>query len=128
MQDEHITIANLPPELPAMPPVTMVDGKGDVSVVSQHSRRIVLHTRIDSAEATVVLKLFYSPGWLADIPGVTIAPLHALLALKIPRGTHDITLILPWFAGECEGLFITLTAAGVLLGMTIASRRLHALP
>ena len=97
-------------------PASITDGKGNVSIVSQNARNIRLHADIASADATMLVRRFYFPGWQADNAAITEH--NTLLSLRLPHGSHDINLSLPWFAGEREGAIISIAAA--LLWLTLA--------
>jgi len=98
----------------------LASGKGNAAITMYGPRALILHAKVESQEATIVLKRFYFPGWKVS-PDTSEGDLMrignegALLSIKLPRGTHDVTLVLPWFAGEREGLIISLSAWMILL-------------
>ena len=103
-------------------PATVVDGEGSAVIVSQDSRNIVLHTNINSPEATVILRRFYFPGWQIITNNATVYEHNALLSLHLTNGSHDIKLSLTWFVGECEGMAISTAALMILLILYAFSR------
>jgi hypothetical protein len=110
-----------PRELPqsyiSLPAATLEEGRGDVALVSQTARTIVLKTTIRSDTARIAIKRFYFPGWIADNPAITIGESNALLAIDVPKGEHTVTLRLPWLKGEREGAALSLMT---LIGLAIA--------
>lgn len=98
----------------------LIEGKGKAAIVMQGPRTIMIHAKIESQKATLVLKRFYFPGWhlapdTSEAESMRIGHKDALITLALPRGTHDVTLMLPWFAGEREGLIISLFSWVILM-------------
>ncbi len=111
MQKENIDFRTQVPErFLAMKSANVVEGKGSAYIIEQDSRRIMLHADITSMEATVTLQRFYFTGWEAQPNNLSVSHHDALLSLYLPRGSHDITLVLPWFSGEREGMIISIGA------------------
>ncbi|MDE3061352.1 MAG: hypothetical protein KGJ06_10110, partial [Pseudomonadota bacterium] len=104
-------------------PVTFAEGAGKAAILSQGSRDMLVHAEVISPQALVELRRFYFPYWETPSPGVRIEESHALLALRLPKGVHDITLH-AHFAGRREGGGISLAALALVLGIwRLACRR-----
>jgi len=114
---------HLPESYERMDAISFVNGTGHASIISQKPRRIHLHVDVASENATIAIKRLYFPGWVADDPHIAVQESHALLAVHVPSGSHDIELTLPWFDGEKTGLIISLSALCILTGLTIATRK-----
>lgn len=111
----------LPESYTDMPSAKLASGIGTVEITAQTPRSITLHAEISSPTALVELKRFYFPGWQAE--GLEISEHDALLAVSLAKGKHDITLRQPWFAGEREGLMISLIALFTLLFLWFKSKK-----
>jgi hypothetical protein len=123
MQRDNIDFQeHIPEEFINLPLATITKGLGKTEVISQSSRHITLHTDITSGNATITLKRFYFPGWVSDKINIKIIESGAMLAVQAPKGTHEITLTIPWFEGEKAGFFISLSTLMLLLGIFLASR------
>jgi len=113
----------LPEHYMAMAPVTFMQGSGQAEIVAQTPRSITLHADISSPKTTLVLRRFYFPGWQTENSSVTIHEAQGLLAVDAPSGSYDITLALPWFAGEKMGISISLAALFLWIALMLAARR-----
>jgi hypothetical protein len=113
---------HMPKQYLAMKPAEFAEGKGRVSITSRGPRIIMLHAEVDSPEAIITLRHFYFPGWLAEPEGLKVEPHKGLLSLRLPHGSHDVTLRVPWFAGEREGTIVSLCTILLLGGLIVAAR------
>jgi len=114
--------ANVPAPFLDKKSATIVEGKGEASILEQDSRTIRLHADIVSREATVQVQRFYFPGWEATPGRLTVSSYNSLVSLHLPRGSYSITLRLPWFAGEREGAIISIGALITLWTLYTFSR------
>ncbi len=104
----------LPDQYRSFPQAMFVTGKGHAAaIIYQSSRKIHLHVDVQSPTAEVVVRRFYFPGWQSD--DAVIGQRAALLAVQLNRGIHDVTLRLPWFAGEVVGSSLSACALAILV-------------
>lgn len=128
MEKENIDFrTHVPERFLAMKSATLTEGKGSASIIEQGSRSILLHTDITSPEATVVLQRFYFPGWEANPRSIAVSQRDALLSITAPKGSRTISLTLAWFAGEREGMIISI-GAFITLWTLYTFSRLQASP
>jgi len=119
MENAHADFRlHVPEHFLQMKPASVTDGSGNVTIVSQDARNIQLHADITSPQATILLRRFYFPRWVAGANNFIIAEHDALLSLRLPRGSHDVNLSQPWFSGERESAAISIGA--FLLWLTLA--------
>jgi hypothetical protein len=123
MKKEGIAPLTLDDALLAMPQARFVSGSGKAEITGWQSRRIDLRATVTSPTATLALKRFYFPGWKTGMPGVTVEPRQSLLAVTLPRGRHELTLEVPYFAGERQGLTISGLALLVWAALFISCLR-----
>lgn len=117
MRDLHLKLDQVMPRtLLATKEVDIIKGSGVVTITGQKPRSISLTAHITSADAVIVFKRFYFPGWVAEPSLAQVAaPYQALLSIRAPKGDYAITLSLPWFAGERNGLIVSLCAVVILV-------------
>jgi hypothetical protein len=126
MEKEDIDFrTNVPKRFLDMKSANIIEGKGTASIVEQGSRTIMLHSDITSREARVNVQRFYFPGWQTEGNSIAVSHDDALISVRLPKGSHDITLVLPWFAGEREGMIISI-GAFITLWTIYAFSRLQA--
>jgi hypothetical protein len=101
----------------------ITEGSGTASMVAQDPRHIWLKADVNTAVATLVLPRFYFPGWAASSPDIHVGDKDALIAISVPKGSHDITLAIPEFAGESQGRTLSILAALVLIAFFMKPRR-----
>ena len=99
----------------------LIKGNGHISNFMQSPRGIRFEADILSKEAVIVFKRFYFPGWVAS-DGSSIMPERGLLAITVPKGKHDITLNIPYFAGEKPGMWFSAVSILFLLGLAICGK------
>ncbi len=112
---------HVPDEFIERDPVTFVSGSGHVTLIGQDSRTIRLHADITTPEAKVTLPRFYFPGWEMEPVGV-VSEYKALVAITLKQGEYDVTLSVPWFAGEREGMILGLGALILLMALFAFTR------
>jgi len=110
MAKANISPYRIPDRLLNMDRIGFAEGRGQIDIVKWNPRYIMVDADVQSRDAKLTLHRFYFPGWIADSPAATVTESSGLLAITLPKGSHDITLTVPWFKGEREGLLISLVA------------------
>jgi hypothetical protein len=117
----QVALIEAPP--PRLAPPT--DGfPDDVSITRYEPDRLALRTASTSAGLVVLSEVYY-PAWHAYVDGqavdVYVAD-HALRAVAVPAGTHDLELRFE-SAALSAGLSISLAASAVLVGLSLYTVR-----
>lgn len=100
--------------------IKIVEGMGQVDVVSWKSREIILRAKADS-EMKIHVSQFYFPNWTALIEvqqnDLTVEPSQpdGLLSLTIPNGDYDIKLTLTKSTEEITGQLISIISIVCLM-------------
>ncbi len=106
--------------------VELVSGRGQISLISQNSRRIIFTTE-NQTETVVKVNLVYFPGWLAKIDGKKVSILFenedGLIFLSVPQGKHKIEVL--WEETTLRKLsdVLSLTTFIGLIGYLLIRRR-----
>ena len=104
--------------------IKIVQGDGQVDVISLKPREIRLHTK-SSNELKIDVAQFYFPNWTARIVAeqqdLTVRPAEpdGLITLSIPQGDHEILIELNKSNAEFNGRIISLFAGLCLLFYTV---------
>ena len=118
MADSKLAPWALPPDILRSPAAALASGDGRVDVEQLGSRRIVLRTSIETPEAQVRLRMAYFPGWVG---GGQVEPVDGLVGVTLYKGQARVELTRPYFAGEREGLAMSLVTLGVVF-LAMAAR------
>jgi hypothetical protein len=94
---------------------------GGTAVVNQWKARWITFRIASSATSWVVVKQFYFPGWVAELPDGRPLPIRAsspegLVEVQVPAGETDVRLRMPYGISEITGAIIsTIAVLGLLL-------------
>jgi hypothetical protein len=103
------------------PGVAAVGASGNVTIVTDEPRRVVLDVTAD-AEAVVVLSDSFAPGWRVRVdgkPAQAVEANHALRAVAVSAGRHEIE----WQYSPASvhiGIILSITGVAVLATWCIA--------
>lgn len=128
VENDMNTYLKLPESLYAMPPAKIEKGRAEVTADLTRQRRITLHADVKSNEAHIVLRRYYFPGWQSSDARYQPKESKGLLAIDLPKGTHDVVLTLPWYEGEKTGTMLSFAALLVLLALTVFNLRRDKIP
>ena len=108
------------PEMNAPKLPTIIEGKGNVSILSENPRLITIYGDIESKNALVSLKRLYFTGWQTN-NAAAIEENSGMLAVRLPNGESNTTLQLKWFDGEYEGILLSSISLIIFILLTIFS-------
>jgi hypothetical protein len=92
---------------------SMVEGKGNVSVLQWSAEKISVRADILSDRGRVVLHQFYYPYWQS--PDFKVEPYRGFVSVVLPKGVHEVNVVGSQLQGERSGSLISFATALVLV-------------
>ncbi len=108
---------NPPERFLNVPESSVLKGEAQVKRVAQGVDTIFIGVEVTSPQAEIALKRYHYPGWKIispTLPRIDVIERGALLALRIPQGTHEIEMV-QHIPKVREANLISLAGLGLLM-------------